>query len=41
MSLLDLWRQFVGMGYESEMMPDLRLRFWKDRSRDFSQTVIF
>jgi hypothetical protein len=41
MSLLDLWRQFVGMGYESEMTPDLRLRFWRDRSRDFSQTVIF
>lgn len=40
-SLLDLWRQFVGMGYESEMTPDLRLRFWKDRSRDFSQPVIF
>jgi len=40
-SLLDLWRQFVGMGYESEMTPDLRLRFWKDRSLDFSQTVIF
>ncbi len=41
MSLLDLWRQFVGMGYESEMTPDLRLRFWKDRSRDFSGSVIF
>jgi hypothetical protein len=41
MSLLDLWRQFVGMGYESEMTPDLRLRFWKDRSRDFTGAVIF
>ena len=41
MSLLDLWRQFVGMGYASEMTPDLRLRFWQDRSRDFSQTVVF
>ena len=41
MSLLDLWRQLVGMGYESEMTPDLRLRFWKDRSRDFTGSVIF
>jgi len=41
MSLLDLWRQLVGMGYESEMTPDLKLRFFRDRSRDFSQTVIF
>ena len=41
MSLLDLWRQFVGMGYASEMTPDLRLRFWKDRSRDYTGTVIF
>ena len=41
LSLLDLWRQFVGMGYESEMTPDLRLRFWRDRSRDFTDSVIF
>jgi len=41
MSLLDLWRQLTGMGYESEMTPELRLRLWRDRSRDFSQTVIF
>lgn len=41
LSLLDLWRQFTGMGYESEMTPDLRLRLWRDRSRDFTGTIIF
>lgn len=40
-SMLDVWRQLVAIGVDSEMTPDLGLRLWKDHSRHFEDTIIF
>jgi hypothetical protein len=40
-SLLDVWRQLIGLGSEGEMTHDLKLSLYVDRSRDRTDDVIF